>query len=596
MYALARTVAYALAASMLLSVGESKAQSGTVTSPPVTYLAQGWTAADRDTFYTTGQGSHLMPFAWFSALPRLDVAQAFAADQLQRYGYLRNDNPNNSNGLPVGFVVEETSGQLGMTCAACHTGQFEYNKDGTNHILRIDGAPADADFQQFLVDLTAAAQATLAQSDRFNTFARAVLGSGYSTASAEQLKADFGAWVEQFGDFMQASLPTSPWGPGRLDAFGMIFNRVAGRDLGIHANFRIADAPVSYPFLWNAPRQDHTQWNGGVPNGLFIQGLARNTGEVFGVFAQFAPKLLVPGIGAIPTVISYRNNSADFAGLETLEEKIATLQPPQWPREIFGLDVAIAEKGKALFDIHCAQCHGQQNSPEVIGAWATPVRAVGTDPKTVDNAARTSNPGIYIGAPLPPPAIGAKFSDPAKTGDILAGTVIGSLLEEAFGLPITPTKLAQSGVWRAIRKDIPDVNLGDLLNPQLDILNDLKGLVKSRLSNMFIKPAAADAGAAYESRVLNGIWATAPYLHNGSVPNLWELMTPPKERAPNFPVGCRLFDPKNVGYSTDQPSCMTGTFVADPNNANGNGNGGHDFGTELSADERWSIIEYLKTL
>ena len=87
---------------------------------------------------------------------------------------------------------------------------------------------------------------------------------------------------------MDLSLPPSPWGPGRLDPrFGMIFNRVAGRDLGILNNFKTADAPVSYPFLWNASRQDRTQWNGGVPNGLYINALGRNTGEVYGVFADF---------------------------------------------------------------------------------------------------------------------------------------------------------------------------------------------------------------------------------------------------------------------------------------------------------------------
>jgi hypothetical protein len=101
---------------------------------------------------------------------------------------------------------------------------------------------------------------------------------------------------------------------------------------------------------------------------------------------------------------------------------------------------------------------------------------------------------------------------------------------------------------------------------------------------------------AYESRVLHGIWATAPYLHNGSVPNLWELLTPPKDRKPNFMVGSRLFDAKNVGYATDQSPFKNGGFVADPANANGNGNGGHDFGTRLSDDDRWAIIEYLKTL
>src|SRR5262249_53508132 len=125
--------------------------------------------------------------------------------------------------------------------------------DGTTYALRLDGAPANADFQQFLADLTAAARATSMQPSRFNAFAMAVLGNGYSPAKAVQLKASFDAWVKQFGEFMDKSLPTTPWGPGRLDAFGMIFNRVAGRDLGLDANFKVADAPVSYPFCGMRP-------------------------------------------------------------------------------------------------------------------------------------------------------------------------------------------------------------------------------------------------------------------------------------------------------------------------------------------------------
>ena len=80
------------------------------------------------------------------------------------------------------------------------------------------------------------------------------------------------------------------------------------------------------------------------------------------------------------------------------------------------------------------------------------------------------------------------------------------------------------------------------------------------------------------------------------MPNLWELLTPPKDRKPNFMVGSRLFDARNVGYATDQSPFKNGGFMADPANANGNGNGGHDFGTTLSDDDRWALIEYLKTL
>ena len=80
------------------------------------------------------------------------------------------------------------------------------------------------------------------------------------------------------------------------------------------------------------------------------------------------------------------------------------------------------------------------------------------------------------------------------------------------------------------------------------------------------------------------------------MPNLWELLTPPEKRKATFMVGSRLFDPKNVGYATDQSPFKNGSFAADPANANGNGNAGHDFGTKLSDDDRWALLEYLKTL
>jgi hypothetical protein len=601
----ARFKACLFAASMLATVavgGRAQQASAGTDTPLVTYAAQGWSAADRDTFYGTSQGSHMMPYAWFRALRRFDVDEPFAADQLRRYGYLHDDRPGHPDDLPVGFVIDGTaaSGQLGLTCAACHTGQLEYQKEGVTHSLRLDGAPAGADAQQFLTDLTAASRATLAQPDRFTAFAKAVLGTGYTAAKAARLRIDFGAWVGQFGDFMDASLPASPWGPGRLDAFGMIFNRVAGRDLGVPGNFKVADAPVSYPFLWNASRQDHTQWNGAVPNGLYIQGLVRNTGEVFGVFADFKPKIFVAGVGPLPTVIRYKANSADFAGLQTLEEKIVMLRPPPWPRDIFGLDEPLAARGEGLFKANCGECHADRASPLLVHAWDTPIRAVGTDPRMALNAERTSDPGLYTGALMPPPAIGARFKNPAKTGDLLAGSVVGSLLDEAFiPLLVTPTKRSQSGVWRALHKDLadllPDEKLGSLLDPNLDLLG-VKALITARLGNMYSKPASSDAGAAYESRVLRGIWATAPYLHNGSVPNLWELLTPAAQRRSVFMVGSRVFDPKNVGYATDRSPFENGTFVTDPQNANGNGNRGHEYGTDLSPDERWAIIEYLKTL
>ena len=599
----------ALALGLTLGLGAVEGrtqQTGAVDA--LTYAAQGWSAADRETFYTTSQGSRLMPYSWFKALKRADVDEPFAADKLLRYGFLAHDvSPANPEGLPVGFVIDGpvTSGELGLTCAACHTGQLEYSQGGVIHALRIDGAPAKTDAQQFLADLLAASRATLAEPARFDTFAKGVLGAGDTTAKTAQVKEGLSKWVAQFGEFMDISLPTaSPWGPGRLDAFGMIFNRVAARDLGIRDNYKLADAPVRYPFLWNASRQDRTQWNGGVHNGLYIQALGRNTGEVLGVFADFAPRRLVPPTTLAPAIIDFKNNSINFAGLQTLEEKIAVLRPPPWPREIFGLDEGLAAVGKPLFDANCGSCHAVQASLDLPGLWRTPILAVGTDPKMLMNSERTARPGLLLGALMPPPAIGARIGDPAKTADLLAASVVGSLLAEALVRPVpSPTKLVQSGVFRALRGDFaehfPGENLDTLLGPRLlarakiDALVELKAFIDARLSNMFSPPPAV-AGAAYESRVLNGVWAVAPYLHNGSVPNLWELMKRAKDRKSSFMVGSRIFDPKNVGYAVDESPFKTGAFMADPANANGNGNGGHEFGASLTDDERWAIIEYMK--
>ena len=97
---------------------------------------------------------------------------------------------------------------------------------------------------------------------------------------------------------------------------------------------------------------------------------------------------------------------------------------------------------------------------------------------------------------------------------------------------------------------------------------------------------------AYKTGPLAGIWATAPYLHNGSVPSLYQLLLPSKDRVKVFHVGSREFDPKDVGFESG-PSPGAFEFRVD---VPGNSNSGHEYGTNLSDPERWALVEYLKTL
>jgi hypothetical protein len=104
----------------------------------------------------------------------------------------------------------------------------------------------------------------------------------------------------------------------------------------------------------------------------------------------------------------------------------------------------------------------------------------------------------------------------------------------------------------------------------------------------------------YKARPLQGIWATAPYLHNGSVASLYELLLPATERMQSFYTGTRAFDPKKVGYETAKSSDNSVEFSThdkDGNPIEGNSNAGHDYGNAgLSDEERSALIEYMKSL
>jgi hypothetical protein len=106
---------------------------------------------------------------------------------------------------------------------------------------------------------------------------------------------------------------------------------------------------------------------------------------------------------------------------------------------------------------------------------------------------------------------------------------------------------------------------------------------------------------SYRARSLNGIWATAPYLHNGSVPTLYDLLLPEKckegvgdgkYRPTTFFVGAREFDPEKVGFkSQGYDGFKFDTAIR------GNRNTGHEYGAcRMEDEDRWDLIEYLKSL
>jgi hypothetical protein len=104
----------------------------------------------------------------------------------------------------------------------------------------------------------------------------------------------------------------------------------------------------------------------------------------------------------------------------------------------------------------------------------------------------------------------------------------------------------------------------------------------------------------YVNTPLDGIWLRAPYLHNGSVPTLHDLLTPPEQRPAVFCRGGEVIDWVKLGYLTpapagDGPTACGGLFRYDTR-VPGNGNGGHFYGTSLGDADKRALLEFMKTL
>ncbi|MDE1149597.1 MAG: di-heme-cytochrome C peroxidase [Azospirillaceae bacterium] len=603
---------------MLGCAGGGMAQ--TATSPPVHVLEQNWPQSVRQGFYTTSQGSQLMLYSWFTALERPGSTELFAADRLARFRYLSNEvSPENPGGLPVGFALDRGTGPtyVGMTCAACHTGQITYK--GT--VLRIDGGPADTDFQGFLVELSAALAETANDPRKFARFAARVGGD------AAALKSSLSAYATAWNGFYAAALGGQSWGPGRLDAFSMIFNRLTGLYFQVPGNVAPAHAPVSYPFLWNAHQQDAVQWNMSAPGGNYIKALARNAGEVLGVFGALdicvAGKTIAgdscPGgtrrlASKVFRHIPFYDTSISVPGLMKLEWAITQLQPPAWPVTVFGpTNPARAEAGRQLFNEVCAGCHHMTRAALSQDVWPvldqTPTD---TDPAAYRNAMRVVDSGPLAGmrslafdddggvsvADMPGRALAVSVLTNGVIGGIVDGLLHqkgGSLNHDDFAnLGLTPLSLIKLAVSQKTG-DVSEVE--QAIGPTFRTVP--AGAPPAHKTSCVTSDGAAgdQAPPIYEARPLFGIWATGPYLHNGSVPTLWGVLKS-SARPTVFAIGDREFDPVEVGYVSTVGA--PGTWPYDTR-LPGNCNRGHDDyrradGSELTDGQLWDILEFLKIL
>jgi hypothetical protein len=541
----------------------------------VAWLAQNWTEEQRQRFYHTAQGSELLPYAWFLALeqPLLDTkgAPPFKDDSyLEGFGFIPDSkSKDNPDGLPVGFArddrfVDPYTGQktivLGLTCAACHTGELFYG----GKAIRLDAGPSMIELQKFTEAIGLAITWTYYDPWRFQRFADRVLGPNHASSDQELLREALKYYLDtSFTEFKATrKLFKTPEGYGRTDALARIGNFVFGTELNNDKNLIDGDGPVNFPPIWDASWMDWVQYNGSIQ-----QPMGRNVGEALGVRSRIN-LLGYPGKQFDNTV--HVDNLHEIEVLLGGEAYGKGVWSPKWPEDILGkIDREKAARGKKIYDEVCLHCHQPPMDSEdgrkperwtnftnsegrqFFKVVMVPLAEVGTDPNEAQNFAKRK-----------------ADSGPLGLGTISAREGLMYISQKVIDQAYTELKLTpqQREEWNGYRTN-------DLIAP-----------------------------LAYKARPHNGVWATPPYLHNGSVPNLFALLGPVSERPKVFYLGSKQYDPVKLGLNSDFLEGGTEFRTDLP----GNSNAGHEFkdgpkengviGRKLSEEERMQIIEYLKTL
>ncbi|QPF92639.1 di-heme-cytochrome C peroxidase [Bradyrhizobium commune] len=672
------------------------------------WLPQNWSWQQRYWFHHTPQGTTTIPvpYQWFLALERPELSlwshkKLTDDDYLRRLGFIPSPSskdftgnaarygyggdasntaaqpgwtpglPDNPDGLPVGFArlqngTDPTTGepyedQLGLTCAACHTGHLEYK----NVSIQFDGGPAMVNLHEVERAIGLSIGYTLKIPFRFDRFAGKLEEIQGHAVDRSKLRKDLEQTLDTIAK--QAGLESEllaaqgadnlDEGFGRLDALNRIGNQVFYTnflntktlklsDPLVAGNFARHDAPVSFPPIWDTPHFLWAQYDASVLNEL-----VRNAGEALGVSARINMTAAAPGRPLFGSSVSMANiaqfeellrGSDPFKSSGPGEPKFDGLVAPKWKdaQAKFPGDAAwaikdeLVGKGRDLYRAHCFECHrGPVNDAEFDKKWPDDSFWKADNP---DRAAKNEKNWIEIGGrhyfnvvQVPVSAIG---TDRQQSRVLTERRV---RLPAALGLaPIDD--LNKAGDCHLLSEEASDtpfvLALMDVVGKTIEqwyIANGTPDEIRQKMSgprkncqnpHVFVAARASSTGKDflaivphYRARPLDGVWATAPYLHNGSVPTLRDMLLPQDKRPASFYVGSREFDPVNVGVVTktrDGDACAAGLTNFDVSLL-GNSNGGHSFegketdirklppgviGPELTDDERRSLVEYLKTL
>ena len=422
-------------------------------------------------------------------------------------------------------------------------------------------------------------------------------------------------------------------GFSRTDALGLIGNRVFGPI--DNENQTVIDAPVNFPHLWDTAWFDWVQYNASIrmPMARNIGealgvGAAINLGKNIGDKNEYTVNVknldwiehFLGGDEPLPSYAQdYQKRGLLPPRWDDFVEKVQTaVHDTGYKPEIPGIkkiDRTSADyrAGKALFDANCRGCHlptrdelrakltdntsdywdkDPRTDRKFLKLHLSDLDQIGTDPNQAVNFYRRF-------AVVPNPLHQNQATDYRRSGTTETISAkeglyrITSLIRldyyrENKLFPDPQVKNDEdrdrnkATRWSYDRyrtlphdsgtaKEKKDANPADRARtvPHAEILlNDPESILENAAIDDVIK-----ANLGYKARPLDGIWATAPYFHNSSVPNLYQVLQPADCRDKQFYLGTTKFDPVKVGYQTDE---FYGAFMMDTTRS-GNRNTGHEF-------------------
>jgi hypothetical protein len=436
-----------------------------------------------------------IPERVWHALPHLFPEEFEGRTDYAAFGFLYDDDRGASGtALPIGISQRERLGVdlVWFNCALCHAGTYR-TEPGAEPVI-VNGMPSNnLDLNRFIeLVLSAADDPRMEPGALMDAMREAGVGLDpidrliWRIAVFPALREGLVAQAAALGPLLERQ---PDWGLGRVDTFNpykVLEFHIPAEDL---SDAEIVGAS-DYPSIWlQGPREGMwLHWDGNNDS-LAERNLSASLGA-----------------GVTPETVDHRSVARVAAWL-------SDLPPPPSPH---APDPEAVERGRAIYMVQCAACHGYQGADGAYvfegAALGTvePLERIGTDPARLDS---------YTQA----------FSD-RQNAELFAGT------------PHAFQRFRKTG--------------------------------------------------GYANMPLDGLWLRGPYLHNGSVPTLADLLLPPEERPVSFRRDSDVIDPRGGFVSADcEPQAPTCFDTSE----RGNSNAGHLYGTDLADAEKADLLAYLLT-